>query len=92
MAGPPFFCDGMAKWGFGPDSKNQSDPFGPSGGKNGRRLMRHNDESTVGAFSVHNAAGRCGMGASLNMPGVRKNDGYRLNANGQDRVQKWAVK
>ncbi|BBO76266.1 hypothetical protein DSCW_36830 [Desulfosarcina widdelii] len=45
--------------------------------------MCNNDESTMGAFSVHNAAGIGGMGAALYMPGVRMGDGYRLNDNGQ---------
>jgi len=82
----------MVKWSFGPDSKNQSDRFGPSSGNNGRQLMRNNGDSAVGAFSVRNAAGRGGMGTALNMPGVRRGDDYRLNDNGQDLAAKTGVK
>jgi len=54
--------------------------------------MRNNDKSTVGGFSVHNATGIGGMGAALNMPGVRRGDGYRLKDKGQDLYSKMGGK
>jgi len=80
-----FLLRWLVKWGFGPDSKDQSDPLGPSGGNKGRRLMRNNDTlAVVGAFGVHNAAGRGGKGSTLNLSRVRRGDSDRSNDNGQD--------